>query len=91
MTSLSVSAKPCFAEWFINTAASVGNPTKHGMYVRTVRRTGRVNAGTFYELTDGEGDFWLVPVRFLVRRCWRTAEETFRPARLSGGDNRHEH
>jgi hypothetical protein len=30
------------------------------LFVRVVRRSGRMNRGLFWELTDGEGDFWLV-------------------------------
>ena len=49
---------PTFGDWFTGIYASDDNPTKHGMYVRTIRRTGRMNNGTFYELTDGKGEFW---------------------------------
>lgn len=44
---------------YFNRWASVNNPQRVGTYVRTVRRTGRLNPGTFYELTDGKGEFWL--------------------------------
>jgi len=60
---------PTFGEWFTGIYASDENPHKHGMYVRTVRRTGRVmNPGTTYELTDGNGAFWEYPVGSVVRR-----------------------
>ena len=36
------------------------------MYVRTVRRTGKFNPGTFYECTDGKGRFWMYPKQFVV-------------------------
>jgi len=28
------------------------------MYVKTIRRTGRMNPGTYYQLTNGMGEFW---------------------------------
>lgn len=41
-----------------------------GMFVRVVRRTGRVmNPGTFWEMTDGKGDFWQVPPENCVREA----------------------
>lgn len=52
---------PTFGQWFTNIVASKDNPQRHGMYVRTTRRAGRMNAGTFYELTDGQGAFWECP------------------------------
>ena len=53
---------PTFGDWFTGIYASDDNPIKHGMYVRTIRRTGRMNRGTHYELTDGKGAFWETPV-----------------------------
>ncbi len=38
--------------------ASPQNPQREGMYVRTVVRTGNVNRGRWYELTDGKGKFY---------------------------------
>jgi hypothetical protein len=50
---------PKFGEWLRGVWASASNPTRDGMYVRTIRRTGRAtNPGTWYELTDGKGKFW---------------------------------
>lgn len=34
------------------------NPHRDGIYVETIRRTGRLNPGTWYRLTDGKGAFW---------------------------------
>ena len=55
-------AAPKFGDWFRGVHASESNPQRDGMYVRTIRRSGRFNAGTFYELTDGKGNFWQYPV-----------------------------
>jgi len=49
---------PKFGEWLRGIWASPSNPIRDGRYVRTVRRTGILNPGTFYELTDGQGKFW---------------------------------
>lgn len=57
---------PAFGERMRGIWASEQNPHRDGNYVRTVRRTGRFNPGTFYELTDGKGDFWQYPARSTV-------------------------
>lgn len=49
---------PAFGDRIRGIWAGEKNPQRDGMYVRTVRRTGRCNPGTFYELTDGKGRFW---------------------------------
>lgn len=49
---------PKFGDWVRGNYASEGNPIRDGMYVRTIRKTGRMNPGVFYELTDGNGKFW---------------------------------
>lgn len=60
---------PKFGEWMRGIHASVENPLRDGMYVRTiVTPSGRMNAGTSIELTDGNGKFWRYPagsVKFL--------------------------
>lgn len=62
-------SNPQFGEWFTGIYASDLNPQKHGMYVRTIVRKGRVmNPGTSYELTDGKGNFWEYPRESVVRR-----------------------
>jgi hypothetical protein len=50
--------KPKFGEWMRGVWASERNPQRDGMYVKTVRRTGRLNPGTWFELTDGKGTFY---------------------------------
>jgi hypothetical protein len=59
---------PSFGDWFTGIHASYDNPHRHGMYVRTIRRTGRMNRGTHYELTDGYGSFYEYPVASVVPR-----------------------
>ena len=49
---------PAFGEWMRGVFASESNPIRDGMYVETIKRTGRVNRGTWYRLTDGNGRFW---------------------------------
>lgn len=51
--------RPTFGQWFENPVASPSNPRRVGMFVRTVRRRGRMNPGLWWELTDGL-DFWQV-------------------------------
>jgi len=59
--------EPKFGEWFRGIYASEDNPIRDGMYVRTIRRTGRLNRGTFYELTNLKGKFWEFPRDGVVR------------------------
>ena len=59
--------EPKFGDWLRGIYASESNPTRDGMYVRTINRTGRVNAGKFYELTDGKGKFWQYPAKSTER------------------------
>lgn len=80
--------QPIFGEWFTGVYASDDNPQKHGRYVRTIRRRGRMNPGAFYELTDGHGVFWQYPIDSVVRRdemvpehdedAWRDYDHGFR-------------
>ena len=45
-----------------NAYASDDNPHKRGIYVRTIRRRGKLNPGIHLELTDGNGEFWNIPI-----------------------------
>ena len=49
---------PKFGERMRGIYAGLKNPQRDGMYVETIRRTGRCNNGTWYRLTDGDGKFW---------------------------------
>jgi hypothetical protein len=57
---------PKFGDNVTNTAAGDSNPRKHGLFVRVVRSTGKVNPGIWYECTDGKGDFWQTDSRSIV-------------------------
>ena len=59
--------EPKFGEWLRGIYASERNPQRDGMYVRTIRRTGRTNPGTYYELTDGKGRVWSYPAQSVER------------------------
>lgn len=52
---------PKFGDRMYGTFAAEGNPIKYGIFVRVVNRTGRVNRGVYYELTNGKGRFWQYP------------------------------
>lgn len=58
---------PRFGDLFDNTAAGDKNPRKRAMFVRTLRRTGRLNPGVWWQMTDGNGDFWEQQPDHLVR------------------------
>lgn len=60
-TDAAVAQTPKFGDWMRGIYASEKNPLRDGMFVRTIRRTGRCNPGTYYELTDGKGRFWQYP------------------------------
>lgn len=51
---------PRFGDIVENAWASIDNPTRVGLFVREIRRTGRLNRGRFFEVTDGHGRFWQV-------------------------------
>lgn len=51
---------PRFGDLVTNLMASPENPTRTGRFVKAGRRTGRMNPGPWWELTDGRGNFWQV-------------------------------
>lgn len=53
---------PRFGDIIENGWASERNPTRTGYFVREGRRTGRMNPGRYFEVTDGAGKFWELPV-----------------------------
>ena len=59
--------EPKFGEWLRGIYASESNPHRDGMYVRTIRRTGKLNPGVHYEVTDGNGKFWQYPAQSVER------------------------
>ena len=52
--------KPSFGDVIENGYASEGNPTRRGFFVRAFKRTGRLNPGLTWEITDKLGKFWEV-------------------------------
>lgn len=59
--------EPKFGEWLRGIYASESNPRRDGMYVRTIISRGRMNPGKFYEVTDGNGNFWVYPAQSVER------------------------
>lgn len=51
---------PKFGDFIENGWASHENPRRFGTFVRAGRRTGRLNPGPYWELTDRNGAFWEV-------------------------------
>jgi hypothetical protein len=51
-----------FGDLIVNGWASESNPTRVGYFVREGRRTGRMNPGRYFEVTDGNGKFWELPL-----------------------------
>ena len=68
--------EPKFGDWIRGNFASERNPIRDGMYVRTVRRTGKFNPGKFYELTDGKGKFWQFQAEETTRLPILSRDET---------------
>lgn len=61
---------PTFGDQLLNIFAGESNPHRIGIFVR-VRRIprGRVNAGTWWQMTDGKGRFWDTDPRAMERRA----------------------
>lgn len=49
---------PRFGALVTNHIAPERNPQRTGYFVRSGRRTGRLNPGLWWEMTDGRGNFW---------------------------------
>lgn len=62
VTGKGASLRPRFGDTIENGWASEDNPTRVGIFVREGRRTGRLNPGRYFEVTDGNGKFWELPV-----------------------------
>lgn len=58
---------PKFGDRIRGIYAGESNPQRDGYFVRVIRRTGRMNHGTYYECTDGNGNFWQYPAEFTER------------------------
>ena len=57
---------PRFGERFTNLMASEANPHRTGTFVRVIYRRGRMNPGTWWEMTDERGGFWETNPEFNV-------------------------
>jgi hypothetical protein len=55
--------KPRFLDIIENGYASEDNPRHTGIFIRSGYRSGRVNPGKYWVLTDGDGDFWEMPAK----------------------------
>ena len=49
---------PKFGDIIENGWASADNPIRFGVFVRSKKRRGRFNPGTYYLLTDTKGKHW---------------------------------
>lgn len=59
---------PSFGDVVENGWASEDNPTRKGFFVRAFTRTGRMNSGLTWEITDGKGKFWTFKPRDIGER-----------------------
>ncbi len=60
---MSDAIKPKFLDLIENGWASEDNPHRVGIFIRRGVRTGRMNRGPYFVLTDGKGAFWEVSGR----------------------------
>jgi hypothetical protein len=77
--------KPAFLDLVENGWASDTNPTRVGIFIRRLKRTGRLNPGWTLVLTDGEGKFWEVSARSERLRVVGNLLAGDRPARPGVG------
>jgi hypothetical protein len=77
--------RPRFGDIIENGWASEGNPTRTGLFVREGVRTGRLNRGRYWQVTDGKGKFWelaptgehritVTPVTTSLDKAWRAVD-----------------
>ena len=52
---------PKFGDIVRGIYASESNPLRDGIFVETITRTGKLNRGVHYRMTDGKGEFWTTP------------------------------
>lgn len=70
---------PKFGDAIVNQFASMDNPRRTAYFVRRGERTGRMNRGKYFELTDGNGDVWTMEESSLRAmypqfKCWKEAK-----------------
>lgn len=58
VAAINAGRSPVFGDRMRNLWAGEKNPQRDAIYVRTIRRTGRCNPGTWLQMTDGKGGFW---------------------------------
>lgn len=71
---------PKFGDRLRNTAAGESNPHRDAFFVRKVRKTGRMNPGLWFEMTDGKGEMWLTNPQWMVAQPAESAEAGAVPA-----------
>ena len=49
---------PKFGDIIENEWASISNPNRKGYFVRSGVRTGLMNRGKYYQITNAKGKFW---------------------------------
>lgn len=69
-------AAPRFGDVVENDYASPDNPTRRGYFVREFKRTGKLNPGLTWEVTDGDGKFWELQPRVIGERLTVTPSAT---------------
>ena len=60
--------KPQFGDEVENGWASENNPTRRGFFVREFVRSGKLNPGRTWEITDGKGNFWELQPSYIGER-----------------------
>ncbi|MNQ36905.1 hypothetical protein D3C85_504330 [compost metagenome] len=75
---------PKFGDIVENGWASDDNPTRRGFFVREFKRTGKLNPGRTWEITDGKGKFWEFKPSDIGERLSVSAAPA--PSSLAGGE-----
>lgn len=69
--------KPEFGDLMMNPWAGDANPRHIANFVREIRKTGRVNPGLWYEMTDRNGNFWEVGGNTMIFLDHLAGDEVF--------------
>ena len=78
---------PSFGDVVENGYASEDNPTRRGFFVRAFKRTGRMNPGLTWEITDKAGKFWEIQPAIIGERLTviPAARSEAQPSGYDGG------
>jgi len=78
---------PSFGDVVENGYASEDNPTRRGFFVRAFKRTGRMNPGLTWEITDKLGKFWEIQPAIIGERLTvvPAARSEAQPSGYDGG------